>query len=348
MTKLIYATIVAMIFPFLAVAQSAKPISDTSLFIAFYNVENLFDPENDSLKNDDSFTLEGFNRWGYTKFRKKLNHLSKVIMAMNDFSIPDMVAMCEVENRNCVEQLCRFTPLHAFDYDFVHYESSDNRGIDVVLLYRTSKIKVLSSRLIPIIFPFEPGMKREIMYVEVQPIGTKDTLHLFVNHWTSRYSGAAATIPKRNYYAQVVRKNVDSLLLVNPNSQILIMGDFNDYPDDESFLYHLKTESKPEKTNCAALINLMSDFAKTEPVGTHKNHEHWGALDQFIVTANFFNRCGTWQLSPPKAQVFKAPFLLVPDEKYGGVKNFRTFLGPRYIGGYSDHLPVYVVIEKWE
>ncbi len=318
--------------------------SDSLLFVAFYNVENLFDPSNDSLTNDDSFTVDGFNRWGYSKLSKKVIGISKVIMAMNDFSLPDVVALAEVENRYVLERLCNTTPLKAFDYEIVHYDSPDSRGIDLAVLYRKSKVEILHSEPLTVVFPFEPSTKnRDVLYLKIRHVNAHDSLHLLVNHWTSRYSGAAATIPKRNYYAAFVRHKVEAILKETPNAQIIITGDFNDYPHDESFKEYLQTSKV--KTDPNALINLMENLVEEQGIGTHKNKEFWGALDQIIVTGNFFHSNSNYQLRPQKAFVFAPPFLLVPDEKYGGVKNFRTYLGPRYIGGYSDHLPVYIMLK---
>jgi predicted extracellular nuclease len=332
--------------------------------IAFYNVENLFDPEKDPEKNDDAFTPTGFNHWTYKRLNKKLNDLAKVFLAINGWEPPDIIGLAEIENAHVLRKLCYQTGLKTYQYRFVHYDSPDARGIDVALLYRKERIQILNSYPVPVIFPFEPNAKnRDILYVKT--LISTDTLHLFVNHWTSRFGGHGATTPKRNYYAQVLRNQIDSLRALNSNSYIILMGDFNDYPTDESMFNILRAknydaESRKQKAESgistslnnpmqkvANLYNLMFAF-EGKNVGTHKNQEFWGCLDQFIVSESLLNNKNRWQIENREAIIFDAPFLLVPDEKYGGVKTFRTYLGPKYLGGYSDHLPIKVILKSKE
>ena len=322
----------------------ALPQQDTTRYcIAFYNVENLFDPEKDPEKNDEAFTPAGFYHWTYKRFYKKLNALAKVFLAINAWEPPDIIGLAEVENANALSKLCFATGLKAYRYRYVHYDSPDARGIDVALLYRSDRIKILESYPVPVVFPFEPASKnRDILYTKT--LMASDTLHLFVNHWTSRFGGQGATIPKRNYYAQVLRKQVDSLLFINSNAYIILMGDFNDYPTDESMTRYLQAKNYKTEKNQGSLFNLMLPLVGT--YGTHKSQEFWGCLDQFIVSKSLLNNKSRWQIENGEAIIFDAPFLLVPDEKYGGMKPFRTYSGPKYLGGYSDHLPVKVLVTK--
>ena len=329
-----------LLSPFLLFPQFDTP----RYSIAFYNVENLFDPENDPEKNDDAFTPEGLYHWSSKRFYKKLNDIAKVFLTINGWEPPDMIGVAEIENANVLKKLCYTTGLKASNYHYIHYDSPDSRGIDVALLYRSDRVKIANSYPIPIVFPFEPASKnRDILYVKA--VVAEDTLHLFVNHWTSRFGGHAATIPKRNYYAQVLRGQVDSLLHINMNSNIIIMGDFNDYPTDESMVKYLQTKYYKEGLNQGTLFNLMLPLIDKNK-GTHKTQEFWGCLDQFIVSKSLLDNQSRWQIENMEAVIFDTPFLLVPDEKYGGVKTLRTYLGPRYLGGYSDHLPVKIVLQQ--
>jgi len=328
--------------------------SDTIRYcIAFYNVENLFDPEKDPEKNDDAFTPAGFYRWTYKRLYKKLNDIAKVLLAINAWEPPDIVGLAEVENANVLKKLCYATGLKAYHYRYVHYDSPDARGIDVALLYRKDRIQIIESYPVPVVFPFEPNSKnRDILYAKALIIGdtlarlVPDTLHLFVNHWTSRFGGHGATIPKRNYYAQVLRKQVDSLLFINSSAYIIIMGDFNDYPSDESMLTYLQAKNYKHEKEQGTLFNLMFPLMDGKNTGTHKSQEFWGCLDQFIVSKSLLNNETRWQIENREAIIFDAPFLLTPDEKYGGVKTFRTYLGPKYLGGYSDHLPIKIILHS--
>ena len=309
--------------------------------IMFYNVENLFHPSDDSLTADDEFTPTGSYHWTYQKYYRKIAMVGKVIVAAGMGDPPWLVGLSEIENERVVRDLCYNSPLSKFGYKYVHYNSPDRRGVDVALLYRDSCVRILRSRKIPVVFPFDTfARNRDVLYAVVQfPSG--DSLNVLVNHWTSRYGGYAATVPKRNYYAKVVRIFVDSLLAKNPRAKILITGDFNDYATDESMTEHMRVREYAVRLPRDTLYNLMLPYARQSLLGSHKHEDFWGCLDQFIVSdAWLTDTCGVRQIGD--AQIFDADFLLVEDEKYGGKKNYRTFLGPRYIGGFSDHLPVYV------
>jgi len=333
-----------LLFSLLLSPFSLSSQSDTSRYcIVFYNVENLFDPEKDPEKNDDAFTPSGFYRWTYKRFYKKLNDIAKVVLAINDWEPPDIIGLAEIENANVLKKLCYNTGLKAYRYRYVHYDSPDTRGIDVALLFRSDRVKIVESFPVAVVFPFEPNTKnRDILYTKA--LIAEDTLHLFVNHWTSRFGGHGATIPKRNYYAQILRHKVDSLLRINPNAYIIIMGDLNDYPTDESITIYLQAKNYDLDAESGTLFNLMAPLVAGKNRGTHKSQEFWGCLDQFIVSKSMLISGSRWQVENKSAIIFDAPFLLTDDEKYGGVRTFRTYLGPKYLGGYSDHLPIKILL----
>ena len=174
-----------------------------------------------------------------------------------------------------------------------------------------------------------------------------DSLHIIVNHWTSRFGGYAPTIIKRNYYASVVRMMSDSILQDNPRANILIMGDFNDYCTDESISDVLRAGDwdNPEHSDYQ-MFDLMFRLLKLENVGSHKHEDFWGCLDQMIVSRALLDGQNPLSIVNREADVFVSDFMVEPDEKFGGFKVFRTFLGPRYLGGYADHLPVYLRIRQ--
>jgi predicted extracellular nuclease len=254
--------------------------------------------------------------------------------------------LAEIENSNALNKLCYATGLKSYPYRYLHYDSPDSRGIDVAMLYRSDRVKITDSSPVPVVFPFEPHSKnRDILYVKAVIVA--DTFHLFVNHWTSRFGGYGATIPKRNCYAQILRSKVDSLLLINENANIVIMGDFNDYPTDESMITYLKTNNYKKSKSEGTLFNLMFPIIEEgKNRGTHKAQEFWGCLDHFIVSKSLMNPQNKWQVENRTAIIFDAPFLLVTDEKFGGVKTFRTYLGPKYLGGFADHLPIKIVLKR--
>ena len=336
-----FILIILLLFSILIFAQR----DSCSLLISFYNVENLYDPENDSLFKDDDFTPEGSYHWTFGKYVKKVNNIAKVLIAMGEGEPPDIAAMAEVENDRVFQRFCYRSPLQKFNYGYVHFDSPYLRGVETGLLYRKDRLQIVHKEAIAVVFPFEPATKnRDILYVVAKTL-CGDSLHLFVNHWTSRYGGYGATVPKRNYYARVLRHRVDSLLSLNPAAKIIIMGDFNDYPTDESVCRTLGA-SDMTKTDTASLYNLMYKFLKMNNVGTHKHEDFWGCLDQIIVSFAMLDTSSSGiHIVDGESHIFKEDFMVEPDEKYGGYKVFRTFLGPRYIGGYGDHLPVFVKLK---
>lgn len=333
-------TIYMLLFVF-SVTTSFGQMEGDDFKIMFYNVENLFHPSDDSLTNDDDFTPSGNYHWTYKKYYRKVAMIGKVIIALGEGDPPWVVGLAEIENERVLKDLCYNSPLRKFDYGYVHYDSPDRRGVDVAVLYRREFVNVLKSEKIPIVFPFEPSSRnRDILHATLG-FFSGDSLEIFVNHWTSRFGGYAATVPKRNYYAAVLRAKVDSILTDNEGAKILIMGDFNDYANNESLLEILGATELRYDTLSTELYNLSLSYPVKGMVGSHKHEDFWGFLDQMIVN-------GIWLQSKKGVRlqsgmkIYAPDFLLVEDEKYGGKKNYRTFLGPRYIGGFADHLPVYL------
>jgi predicted extracellular nuclease len=319
---------------------NANARGSDAMRIMFYNVENLFDPSEDSAKADEEYQPGGMRGWTFTKMKRKQINISKVVLAVGGWEPPEIIGLCEIENRVVLLGLVNNTPLKSFNYKIVHRESPDPRGIDVALLYRPDKFRVLYSAPIPIRFPFDTASRtRDVLFVK--GIACKrDTINIFVNHWPSKYGGATATIPKRNYVASVVRKYSDSILTTNPNANILIMGDLNDSPFDESVSKVLR--AKMDSVNLASndLYNMLAGAGLSWKKGTIKFHEQWEAIDHMIISQPFFK-----YTTPHHLQIFDAPFLLQDDEAWFGTKPFRTYYGASYIGGFSDHLPVYMDVK---
>jgi len=336
-------TFVCTIFYLPLNAQESLQKTDDQYFrIVFYNVENLFDVFDDPLKNDDEFLPKGPRKWDNRRFYKKLNNIYRVLISIGEWDPPGIVGMCEIENRFVINQLLSKTPLSRFDYQLIHFESPDFRGIDVALLYRPIHFRPDTSFIIPLYFPFDPGATtRDILYAKGRLLN-EDTLHVFVNHWPSRYGGYLETKPKREYAAGLLRQKVDSLLKCQPLCHIVIMGDFNDNPLDQSISKTLAAEDKLPADHLNGLINLMLPFTQGNPKGTLKFRENWDIFDQFIVTGSLLrDSCKTF-IDPPAAFIFDAEFLMENDHRWGGIRPFRTYNGFSYQGGYSDHLPVYI------
>ena len=314
--------------------------------LVFYNVENLFDIYDDTIKNDDEFISGGIRSWDKFKFRKKINNIYKTLISVGEWDAPEIIGLCEIENYFVLEKLINSTPLKKINYNIIHYESPDKRGIDVAMLYDSKKITPLFSSPIKIRFPFNEELKtRDILYVKALIFET-DTLHLFINHWPSRYGGLMETKPKRNFVATVLRQKVDSILSTSSKANIIIMGDFNDDPEDESLSKYLRLSIKINDKKKNNLVNLMLKTSKDNSSGSLKYKEKWNNFDQIIVSENLLNNSNDLKVDNNRAIIFNDDFLLEKDEKYMGVRPFRTYSGYKYKGGFSDHLPVYIDLVK--
>ncbi|NJO68413.1 MAG: endonuclease [Bacteroidetes bacterium] len=249
--------------------------------------------------------------------------------------------MTEVENAFVLDYLRTKTPMKKIPLSQVHRDSPDPRGIDVCLLYRTDRVKLLHSEFIPI--RDKKGKiqdTREIVYACFEVNGNSN-LHVFVNHWPSRRGGELETQQKRNHVASILRKKIDSLLIVNPACNIVITGDFNDDPYNQSITKVLKVREVNGEPLSSELYNLSSGFVKKYKTGTLKFRGNWSLFDQIIVSGALLNGRGLSTCSGC-AGVFNKSFLLTEDKTYMGYMPWRTFNGMTYSGGFSDHLPVYL------
>lgn len=327
---------------FLCVGQSsfAQNPQETNegIRVMFYNVENLFHPTNDSLKNDDEFTEEGTRYWSFRRYFEKVNKIGKTSIAVGGWEPPAVIGLCEIENIQCLKDVVYSSPLKKFGYEIVHQESGDKRGIDVALLYRPDYFELLSYEAIVLNFGPESRPTRDILYVK--GIAGSDTLHMFVNHWPSRYGGQLVSAPKREFAATVLRSKYDSILALNPNAAILAMGDFNDHPDDPSMKDIMRAKKDTNSMKTGDLLNLIWQYEFKK--GTHKYDHEWGILDQFVVTPGLINGISGLLTPMEKAQIFDAEYLLEEEKDGIGKITNRTYIGFKYHGGYSDHLPIYV------
>lgn len=314
--------------------------------LMFYNVENLFDIFDDSLKNDNEFLPNGAKYWSQSKFNQKLINICKVITAVGGWEAPEVVGLCEVENRYCLDLLTRNTPLAKFNYEVIHFESPDNRGIDVALLYRKNKFFPIDTVKIPIVFPDgNSKYTRDVLYVKGAT--TKDdTLHIFVNHWPSRWGGQLESEPRRVYVASVIKSVTDSIFKTNPMANIIITGDLNDGPENKSVKETLEAQIEFEKIKPSKLYNISYYLEHEKALGTHKYNGEWGVLDHLIVSGGLLSKKNNIYTTLDDGHIFKAQFLLEKDDAHFGYKPFRTYLGYRYNGGYSDHLPVFIDLRR--
>ena len=303
--------------------------------IAFYNVENYFDPFVDSTTSYNEFTPDGVRHWTYTRYKLKRNNIYKAITALGGWKSPSIIGFAELENRFVLEDLVENTPLENDNYQVIHFESVDHRGIDAGLIYNPDEVEVLYAK--PIRLYREDGSvftTRDILYTKF--LIAADTLHLFINHWPSRYGGLLQTDPLRKLAAEKLKRTTDSICKLVNKPNILIMGDFNDDPDDESIQFLTAPNEQCQLLN----LDLVPTGYQVE--GTLKYQADWNIFDQVIVSEFFYENSNGLQIQDGKAHIFSAPFLLEEDKKHLGMKLNRTYIGYTYHGGFSDHLPVFV------
>ncbi|MBQ5387730.1 MAG: hypothetical protein IIU55_01445 [Paludibacteraceae bacterium] len=290
--------------------------STDSIKIISYNVENLFDYQHDSLKNDSSFLPEGIYHWTYYKYQTKLDHIAQVVVNIAGWESVPLVGLCEVENNCCLDDLCY--RLKRFHYRYLHYESADERGVDVALLYDSTKVNILNSKPLQINLPND--YTRDILYACCL-LNNSDTIHTMVCHLPSQLGGYSNTEYKRQIAKQRIQDQIDSIFTTSSNAEIVVMGDMNTSPLND----------------LEGMYNLMLLFQKSGQ-GTHKYHGIWSCLDQFYVSQSLHKKS--------IVSIFSPDWLLEEDNQYLDKRPHRTHIGYKYHNGYSDHLPIILTITK--
>lgn len=330
--------ITAVLFPMLLFGQESRE----GLRFVFYNVENLFDPFDDSLTADEEFLPWGIRGWTWKKFEEKVNGIHKVLVALGGWEPPELLALCEVENYFVLHRLIHETPLRKHEYQIIHRDSPDPRGIDVALLYRPGFFLPIRHRYYPVpVGCSHPDPTRDILYVK-GIINGGDSLHLLINHWPSRWEGVLESRPERLAAAAVLRHILDSLIMADEHSKILVAGDFNDEVTDISLRDSLGVQLP---------VNFCQDdhlyFPGDSPMpgqpGSLKYRRRWYGFDLILVSGSMLHSQGL-SVSKNGYRIFSPGFLLEDDPQWLGKRPFRTYRGYRYHGGISDHLPVFIDI----
>ncbi len=308
----------------------------------FYNTENMFDTHNDSLFNDEEFLPGSERRWTSARYYNKLSNTFKTIAAIGETEPPEIICFAEVENKRVLQDLLYKTPMEKYPFEIVHYNSPDQRGIDVAVLCRKDIIKVIYSEPLKINYSTNSDSRtRDILYLKIRT-NQADTVHLFVNHWPSRRGGKKQSEDKRLFVAKILRQKVDSIMADNPESKIIITGDFNDEPNDISLTQSLQAKMPIEDIQLNTLYDLSGKMLAECNCGTYRYRANWDMLDQFIVSGSLLKKSSGLHSCISCMDIADYNFLLREDEKYGGMKPFPTYQGPRYQGGFSDHLPIYL------
>jgi len=312
-----------------------------TLLVAFYNQENLFNAVDDPENDDAEFLPSAKKEWTQERYEKKMFNMARVIRSMNYNYGPDIIGFCEVENQNVLEAMVakHFSDLH---YQVVYAESPDKRGIDVGLIFKKDKFTFLSMNA-DTVFLSDRYPTRLILNANLLS-KSKDTLHIFVNHWPSRRGGAEASAKNRIAAANTLKMSIDKYFSNSTKANIIAMGDFNDEPVDVS----IKETLNALPISCAEIIKLpkfsyknlynLAYSKKINGEGSYKYQSEWDMIDQIIISGNLLTN-KSFHLLCNSFEIYKPAFIVTHSGKYKGAP-FPTYGGVRYLGGYSDHFPV--------
>ena len=317
--------------------------------VAFYNMENLFDFEDDPLTFDNDRTPDGKDHWTQEMYQAKLKNMAQVISeigAEESGGPPVIIGLCEIENRQVLEDLVNQPSLIKTDYGIIQFDSPDWRGIDVALLYQKRLFTLTNYKSVPLyIYDSLDPSKRVFTRDQLVVSGMLDgeLIHVLVNHWPSRRGGEARSSPKRVRAAKLNRHLIDSLFSRDPYAKIITMGDFNDDPTNRSIKKHLRTKNKRADLKLKELYNPMERLFK-KGIGTLAWRDNWNLFDQIIVSTELtLQDYDSYRLF--KAGIFNKPYLANPKGQFKGYP-FRSFNNGSFTGGYSDHFPVYLFLIK--
>jgi exonuclease III len=324
----------------LHVSAAVKP---KTYRVLFYNLENFYDLVDDTLVNDDDFTPAGKSKWTKERYETKKINMAKVVSAMCDSVQPLFFGVSEIEKKEVLQDWIATTNLKQFNLEVIEFNSPDQRGIDVALMYNSKLFKLISSEAINVTFPFDTAYKtRDILYVK----GVVDNheVHVLVTHASSRRTAAGESLPRRLYSAAMLRNKAQEILKKDPKANIVIMGDFNDTPHDASVADSLGAQKSTAGLKPGQLYNAMSKLDNGSGNFTYNHQGQLDILDQFITSEAMVNKQCTVCLKDNSAHIFSRDWMLYKTEKNGMSPN-RTYAGPKYIGGFSDHLPIYMDLQ---
>lgn len=321
-----------------ALAQGER---DGVIMLAWWNVENLFDTTNNvdrlpQFGSDDEFTPQGSKEWTWNRYEQKLRNVASVMRLMNDGEGPDIIGVCEVEHEHILRELSQ-TYLPDKNYEIVYHESPDARGIDVSFLYKADVLELLSWDYRSIPHSDGRAPTRDILFAEFECESNR--IVCIANHWPSRRGGAEESEPRRVLAAKICRSVVDSILNTAPSKNIVVMGDFNDYPTNVSMTGFLRASSDSQavkKRPMSLLYNCMSEWDGDTTRGTYMYRGGWNMLDQFVISSSLLD---SGSMHFQAVDIYDREFLREKTGPYAGAP-WPTYGGRKYLGGYSDHFPI--------
>jgi hypothetical protein len=345
--KKIFSYILFLVFvqQFIFAQKLEKGVNYHTVVVAFWNVENLYDTINDPKKLDEEFLPDGTNLWNTKRYLKKLDHLAEVIKQLGEEYNPDgpaVIGMCEVENINVLKDLAKQEKIANRNYQAILIEGPDARGVDPALMYNPKYFKPEKYVSYPVLVVTDPEHKtRDILVVYGKLLG--EPFAFLINHWPSRRGGEEASRPNRISAAKVARHIADSIVNTNPSVKIMIMGDYNDDPVNESIKKYLRTYDDLKRTRDDEFFNPMEKLYK-KGFGTLAYNDQWNLFDQILINKPLLPTDYS-TLQYLNAKIFNKPFVR---NDFGNFKGypFRTIVGGNYQGGYSDHFAVYMVLAR--
>jgi len=347
--KLNYSCLFILLFIFNIInAQEKKSYKVNT--VAFYNLENLYDTENDESINDESSPImelgEGLRDDVY---KRKLINMARVLSEIGSDvakNAPAIIGLCEVENRRVLEDLVNQKTLEEFDYGIIQFDSPDRRGIDVALLYQKSLFQPISFNKYELFLYNDNDITKRVFTRDqllVSGLLDGEKMSFIINHWPSRSGGESKSRPKRIKAAKLNKKIIDSLLSDDPYSKIITMGDLNDDPTSPSVKDILKTKSNREDVKLKELYNPMEEMHR-RGLGTLAYSDGWNLFDQIILTSELLKKdYNSYRFY--KAGIYNKNYLVNPQGRYKGYP-YRSYADGGFTGGFSDHFPVYVYLIK--
>jgi len=313
--------------------------------IGYYNVENLFDTIDSPDINDEEFTPQGPKQWGTRRYLTKLYRIGEVISKVGTELTPDgpaILGLSEVENRAVLVDLVNNHFIRDRNYQIVHYNGPDQRGIDVALIYNPKYFRYISSKPHPLTIPDMPDFStRDQLLVTGELLGER--IHLIVVHWPSRVGGERRSRPLRFAAADLSRAIIDSIQLAEPGAKVILMGDFNDDPTDISIRRHLRAKGNYKKLQENDLFKPFEELYRMG-IGSLAWRDAWNLFDMHLLTPSLVGRDrSTFKFH--QAVVFNPPFLRQQTGRFRGYP-FRSFSGDFYQSGYSDHFPTYIFLNR--
>ncbi len=325
-------------------AELPKALEDGKIEVVFYNVENFFDTVDSPKTKDEEFLPTSEKQWNKERYDKKQADIFRVLNSLSENDFPELIGFSEIENATVLQDFISQQAFNGMKYDFVHEDSPDVRGIDVALIYNTEIFVPIKSENMQVNLPapFDKDHTRDILYVEGFLAGER--VHIFVNHWSSRRGGVEESEPKRIEAANVALKKIAAIQKNEEDPLIMLMGDFNDSPINRSICEVLNAQGTFASTNDALLYNPFHSFS-SRGIGSYKYKANWNMLDQIILSKAMFGRDNSFYASwDDCAGILQKDWMMFRDKKYG-LKPNRTYGGPNYYGGFSDHLPVYITLK---